>query len=512
MQEYPSAPENQVDPFQEKEIHLSEYFMVLLKRKRLIFLVFILTVSATLFYTFASDPIYQSSAKLIIDRESSSSPITGEKTDFESYHSQTITFNTSIKMIKSTSVIKEVVIALKLDAENTDQDLEVSFIKETISQFKANIKLLLKMDKKQTFSVEEVENRKMQNLIAAVGGKLTVEQVRDTRLLNLSVKDKNPKMAADMANMFAKKYMEFILANKMDSSKQTLEWLNDELYELRKKLEDDEKKFFEYKQQNKVFSIAGKQKLAEQKIQEFNNKYLDARNNRLELDAKINELSKNIQGIKGVANVRSLINNPMIESIYGKIVDLEIELTRLSKIFKSKHPKIIQTKSELDRSEKRLVQEIQKERDNLRSQRKVLYSREKTLEKTIAEFETDALDTSSKELKYTILQRNVNTSQNLYDLMVSRVKESNILQTASSSNIRVVETALIAISPVSPKKKRNLLLGIVLGLFAGAGLAFFFEYLDQTVRTEEDIHTHFNIPVLSVIPLADSSIAYGEEN
>ena len=499
------------DIFEEKEIHLSEYLMVLLKRRTLILLVFILTVSATLFYTFLSDPIFESSAKLIIDKENSSSPITGERTDYESYHSQTMTFNTSIKMLKSTPVIKMVIRELKLDAPNADQDLEVSFIKELISQFKSNVKLLLQMDNHSDLSPEEKENIRQQALIAAVKEKITVEQVRDTRLLNVSVKDKDPELAAAMVNALARKYMEFNLANKMESSKQTLEWLNNELYSLRKKLEDDEKKFFEYKQRNKVFSISGKQKVAEQKIEEFNNKYLETRNKRLELDAKIHELEKNIRGVKGVANVRSLINNPMIENIYAKLVDLELELSRQSKVFKSRHPKIVQLKGEIEKANKRLYQEIAKEKINLKSQRKVLYAREKTLEKTMGEFEADALDTSSKELKYNILQRNVKTSQNLYDLMVSRVKESNILQTANTSNIRLVETAQVPISPVSPKKKRNLLLGMVLGLFLGGGLAFFFEYLDQTLRTEDDIQQHLGLPVLAVVPKADKSVAYGAE-
>lgn len=492
------------DAFQEKEIHLSEYFMVLSKRKTLIILVFILVIVATMFYSYTSDPIFQSSTRLIIDNEKSSSPITGERVDFESYQSQTMTFNTSIKMIQSTPVIQQVIAALKLDAENNDQDLEVSFIKNLISQLKANIKLLLKMDDKQELSPEEIQNWKMQELIAMLQEKINVEQIRDTRLLNLSVKDKDPVLAADIANMLARKYMEFDLGNKMESSKQTLEWLNNELYDLRKKLEDDEKKFFEYKQQNMVFSITGKQKLAEHKIQEFNNNYLVTRNKRLELDAKINEMDKNIDGIKGVANVRSLINNQMIENIYSKIVDLEMQLTRLSKTYKSKHPKVVQAVSELEKSKKQLAQEILKERKNLKSERTVLYAREKILEKNITEFEKDALDASTKELKYTILQRNVNTSQNLYDLMVSRVKESNILQTSNTSKTRIVEKAHVPTSPVSPNKKRNFLLSMVIGLFAGIGLAFFLEYLDQTVRTEEDIHLHFNIPVLSVIPEVDS--------
>jgi succinoglycan biosynthesis transport protein ExoP len=213
-----------------------------------------------------------------------------------------------------------------------------------------------------------------------------------------------------------------------------------------------------------------------------------------------------------VANVRSLINNLMIESFYSKIVDLEMEQTRLSKIYKSKHPKVVQANSELEKSKKQLALEILKERANLKSERKVLYAREKILEKNIMEFEKDALDSSTKELDYTILQRNVTNSQNLYDLMISRVKESNILQTSNTSNMRIVEKAQIPTSPISPNKKRNLLLSIVLGLFCGAGLAFFLEYLDQTIRTEEDIQKHFDLLVLSVIPKADKSSTYGGSN
>jgi capsular polysaccharide biosynthesis protein len=67
----------------------------------------------------------------------------------------------------------------------------------------------------------------------------------------------------------------------------------------------------------------------------------------------------------------------------------------------------------------------------------------------------------------------------------------------------------VPIGPVSPNKKRNLLLAMVLGVFFGCGLAFFFEYMDQTIRTEEDIQQHFDLPVLTVIPKADKSVSYG---
>lgn len=490
------------DEILEKEIHLSDYYMVLLKRKALIISFFVITVSVTALATFLVTPVYQSRAKLIIDKESSASPITGERMDYENYMSQSMTFNTHFELITSEPVIESLINTLKLDKEG--EDLDINFITQMIQQFKNNVKLLLQMEKK-----ELTPHEKQLALMEKVKEKISIDQVRDTRLLTVNVKDKNPVLAADMANTLANKYIEFNLSNKMESSKQTLGWLNNELYELRKKLEQSEKEFFDYKQESKVFSIAGKQKMTEQKIEEFNTRYLDARNRRLELDAKINEFTQHIKGNKGVSAIRSLVDNPMIDNIYAKVVDLELEYSRLSKIYRDKHPKIVQLESELSKSRYRLTQEIKKELANLKSERKVLLAREQNLEKNISGFEADALNTSSKELKYNILKRNVDSSQNLYDMMLSRVKESNILQTSDTSNIRVVEKALAPVRPVSPNTKRNLLLGAVLGLFGGIGLAFFFEYMDQTVCTEEDITTHFKLPVLSAIPETDRTETYG---
>ena len=498
--------------FQEKEIHLSEYIEILTKRKTLIILFFILTLSVTILITLKATPIYESTSQLIIDKEKNTSPITGERMEFEGYASENLTFQTHFKLIKSTPVIHNVVATLRLD-QMEEEDLEISFIRNLIRQLKENLKLLLSSfdttDPVADSPLVDPATKKLIKLTKDLQEKIDIEEVRNTRLLNISVKDKDPVLAADIANTLAKEYIKFNLSNRVESSKENLDWLNNELYSLKKKLEDDERAFFEYKQQSKLFSMEGKQKVVDQKISEFNTKYLEARNQRMELDSKISELQRHLKSSRGLAKVRSLLNNSFIENLYNKINDLEIEYSKVSKVYKAKHPKVVQLRSELAKSKTRMTEELAKELANLKSQRTVLKAREDVLEKTIGEFEQDALDTSGKELKYTILQRNVNTSQNLYDVMVTRVKESDILKTSDTSNIRVVERATIPPVPVSPNKKRNVLLGIVLGLMGGVGLAFFFEYLDQTLRTEEDVQEYLNLPVLSVIPEADKSSGYG---
>jgi capsular polysaccharide biosynthesis protein len=128
----------------------------------------------------------------------------------------------------------------------------------------------------------------------------------------------------------------------------------------------------------------------------------------------------------------------------------------------------------------------------------------------IDKFENEAMKTSEKELNYNIYQRNVNTSQQLYDILLTQIKESNILQSSEASNLTIVETADIPERPVKPNKRRNFLLSIILGLFGGIGLAFFLEYLDQTIRNEDDAEKFLGYPVLAIVPDADTkSASYG---
>jgi succinoglycan biosynthesis transport protein ExoP len=151
-------------------------------------------------------------------------------------------------------------------------------------------------------------------------------------------------------------------------------------------------------------------------------------------------------------------------------------------------------------------EELKREIENLKAERLVLLSREKVLQKTIADFENEGLEASKKELKYTILERNLETNQNLYETLLSKIKESNITGNVSVSNIRITEEAVISHAPVKPNKKLNLILSIIFGLMTGVGIAFLWEYMDRSLRTEEDVRRYLDLPVLSIIPVAEEEV------
>ena len=115
-------------------------------------------------------------------------------------------------------------------SEKQQQAFEISQIKTFIRMLRDNIRKILNIEKR-ILTAEERHNQ----LITIIRSKITVQPLEETLLLNISVKDKNPKMAADIANTLARQYIEFNMANRMESSKETMEWLNNELYSLKKK-------------------------------------------------------------------------------------------------------------------------------------------------------------------------------------------------------------------------------------------------------------------------------------
>jgi uncharacterized protein involved in exopolysaccharide biosynthesis len=283
---------------------------------------------------------------------------------------------------------------------------------------------------------------------------------------------------------------------------------------MKKRLEDAEEEFLEYKQSVKLISVEGKQNIISQKITEFNDAYLQARNKRLELDTKLEKLERISKLGKDIPLLRSLIGNKLINSLHSQLVDSELEFSSLSKTYKSKHPKIVQINSHIYQTRLKMNQEIEKELDNLKAEQAVLLSREKVLQKTITDFEEEGMENNKKELQHTILKRNMQMNQNLYDALLVRLKEADITGNIDVSNIRITEQAQLPMFPISPNKKRNLLLGVILGLMIGIGISFVWEYLDRSLRTEEDVRKYLGLPVLSVIPIAEKEKlkSYGQNS
>jgi uncharacterized protein involved in exopolysaccharide biosynthesis len=320
---------------------LTEYYHLLIRRKWVLIIALAVMMVLVLRYNSRLVPIYQATATLIIDKKVTRSPISGQSMSYETYMSESLSFNTHFELITSRPVLEQVVRDLHLDQVDPrrarQEFIEVNAFKQFWSRFKKNVGLL--------FSRQEVvpsnEDRGA-DFTQALKGMIRIENVEDTRLLKINVSSPAPEKAQDVANSLAQAYIDFNIQNRMKSSRDTLKWLTDRLYDMKKKLEDAEEAFLTYKQREKLISVEGRQNVIAQKITEFNDAYLQARNQRIELDTRLAQLEQILASGRDTPLLRSLVENELIKDLYGQLVASELELAGLSKVYKSKHAKLIQ--------------------------------------------------------------------------------------------------------------------------------------------------------------------------
>lgn len=319
------------NPEQERTIHLTEYYHVLLKHKWLILASLILVSALTAFTIYQMVPVYQATCVMVIENEKSISPLTGQRTEYENYYTQSLKFSTHASLITSRPVVQQVIKKIKLDQLKDEINLEISPIKAYIAGLKQNLRILLGQPMK-SLTPREIQD----GLINSVKSKISIEAVEDTHLLNISAIDYNPDLARDIANSVVQSYIEFNLDNRTSSSKNTLNWMSNQLYETQKKLEEAEEEFLAFKQQEKLFSLEGKQKGIAGKITNIDDINIATRNRRMEVESILKELGRVDESRVDLQHVRTLINNPLVDSLYSQLLNFEIELSRLEKVYKSK--------------------------------------------------------------------------------------------------------------------------------------------------------------------------------
>jgi polysaccharide biosynthesis transport protein len=486
--------------------HLTDYYYVMRKHSRLVLSVLLLIMILTALFTFSAKPVYRATAKILIDRESYRSPLTGQQTDADGYMSQQMTFKTHFTMITSRPVLEKVADLInptegQPDGGMTDKAFPDSFITTVMTNMGNLFSALFSSShhKESSSQEEELRTKMCQHLKS----KIDIEEVKDTRLLNIHVEDHDPQVARTIANTVAETYVLYDTGTRLESSRRILDWLSKQLYEMKKKVEDTERDFQAFKEKEGLFSIEGKQKLNVQKIEEINTDNMKIRSQLLEAEAKITELKKFIaeSSVGHIKNIPTFLHSELLERLYTELLTTEVEYQRISGVYRQKHPEMLKVTSKISELRTKIHQQLQKALSNAESERAVLLAREKGLQQAMSGYESDVIGTNRKELQYAILERDLKTNQELYNTLLAKVKEANITDEITRTNLRIVEPAVLPLDPVKPRRVLNLFLSVVLGLAAGVMLAFFLEYLDQTVHNKEEAQDRFHLPVLSQVPI-----------
>src|SRR5215470_969148 len=333
-----------------------------------------------------------------------------------------------------------------------------------------------------------------------LSGALSVDPVRNTRLVLIKVAGPDPARAAAEANAVASAYAKYNVELKLKGARDALTWLTEEASRLRAKVDESSQALQNYRIRSGILGMQEQRQISAQKIIEANKAYLEAQAQRMAVEARLGELSQIIKDPAAAGTIFTEADNPLVGKIKGEIGSLETEKSKLLKVYKEKHPEIVKIDAQIQHLRDRLAAEFQGTLNSVQTQVKVARAREDSMLKEVNALRREGQDLNDKEIQYQNLQREVESNQQLYDSVVKRLKETGVAGGLENSNVRIVEEATTPRVPIRPRKEWNLGLSVVAGLILAFGVAFALEYLDTTVKTPDDVERHLGFPVIGVIP------------
>jgi succinoglycan biosynthesis transport protein ExoP len=443
------------------QVHLSDYVKVLRKHQWLVVGLFLATVVTAAVWTFAQTPQYEGVATILIEPEAPKVINIQDPTQVAPGQDY---YQTQYQLMRSRAVAARVIDALHL--------------------------------KQRMPGLAEARDP-----ANALLGAVAIEPRRNTRLVLVKAEHPDPAMAADLANGFANGYVKYNLDIKMKGAQDALAWLTEQMSELKAKVQDSSMALQNYRVKAGILGLQEQRQITAQKIMDFNKAYLDAQAQRLTIDAKLRELTHIVNSKTGAETIFTVADNPLINHLKGQMAELEVQKSKLLKTYKAQHPEIQKVDAQMDQVRQRFTEEVQTMIRALQTEAKVARAKEETLLGNVNQLRREGQDLNEKEIQYSVLQRETDSNQQLYEAVLKRLKETGVTGGVEANNVRVVEEALVPRSPIRPRRLQNLILSVVVGLVFGVGVAFALEYLDTSIRTPDDIDKHIGHPVIGVIPM-----------
>ena len=329
--------------------------------------------------------------------------------------------------------------------------------------------------------------------------------------MDIGFEARDPVLAAKIVNTLASAYIDQNLEIKLKAVQDAVSWLHKRIEEERGKVERAEQALLRYKERHGIITdfSSDTEQVTAQKLAQLNQQVVDAESRRVEAETRY----KQALDLKGspdmLDSIPEVLQNELIRELKTMEVNLYKRMSEFSRKYGEKHPKMVAIESELVTVRKRKATEISRVINSLKNEYRVAEARERSLKAALAKQKAESLDLNQKAIQYSVLKREADSARDMYDLLVKRFKETTLTEDMRTGNIRVMDPAEVPRTPVKPRKRLNLLLALIVGLVAGTGLAFFFEYLDNTIKIPDDVRQYLNIPYLGPAPVFASKNGKG---
>lgn len=351
-----------------------------------------------------------------------------------------------------------------------------------------------------------------------IQGSVTIAPQRDSSLIAISVEGDNPELTARLANAYADNFIQSNMERRYEATSYARNFLQQRIAAVKGRLEQSERQLVEYAKAQGIItlsvdtggtgSVRQEQSIDAATLIQTNNALAQAKSDRIAAEQRFRQAA-------GAQSRVAVISDPTVQALGQQRAQLEAQYQQKLALFKPDFPEMIQLRNQIDTLDK----EIARQRStvagstsgNLQAEYQAARARENELQAKVNEGKAALMALRERSIQYTILQREVDTNRSLYDALLQRFKEVGVAGGVGANVVSVVDRAQVPGGPFKPNLPLNIMIGLAVGLLLGLGTAFSIEWIDDTIKTPDDVGTKLGLASLGVIPGVGKGIAVREQ-
>lgn len=445
------------------EMDLRDYGRILVRRKWWVLGSVVCGAAFAMMLNTITDPVYRATVRIQISREPSRSLLTGEMLESPTAQSDNLALYTAAELITNRKLLARVVGTLREQGVLAGNEKPGAPWYKTLFGRRTAPAAVAQMGG-ATDTGDPLARAVPQSQVDWLLTHISVEPVRDTRLVNIHVEHSKPRSAEQIANTVADMFVQYQVDQRSAGSSNLVTYLTSQIQEVRQSLQAAEKASAHVKASGDRAGAA-------------------------ERYARLRDAAAS----QNIDLERLPARSAALDALKKQLLDSETELAKARGIYKDRHPRLVMLESENESIRANIRRELEDAAAAARAELNAADARARNLAPQ---------DDPNASRNLATLESEVTNQRELYNALLTKLKEAEITGQARGPLVEVIEPAAANSSPVRPRKLLNFIVCLFAGLTIGTGLAFLREYLRRTIRTPQDVDDYLQLPVMGLIPKA----------
>lgn len=491
--------------------NLRDIWRKIRKRKWMIVTIAFIVTTIVAVESYRTKSLYRATCKIAVNRDNATIVKFGNAV-LETDASDRI--KTDLLLLSTHPLLEEVVVRLKLDQNPKFLDVgSRKGVVDAVSSIVARVKGAPEApaaDKTPLFSdlgsmrLQETtrtaeESERLSPYVETLKRCMQVDQIPETSAIQITFTHTDPALAAQVANSVAQVFIDYSYDNKTAKFSKSATWLDETTRKLLAQMQKAEQELANYGQANNFFSTDDKSNFVGDKLANLYSQALKTETDRIIKQSLMEEVGQGrvTQLPEAFADVRST-------QLQAKLGELQIQEAQLSARFGPENPKVIEVKRQYEELQQLILESTKKLENKLKADYERSLRDERLVKESLEKARAEAIQQNQASIRLNILKQNVETARTLYNDFLQKTNQANIQLAEQNKDLRIIEPARLGFQ-IGPQRMRTIGMGLLLSLMAGIGLAFLLEYLDNTIKSVEDVAQATQLPTLAMIPSMDAA-------